>query len=57
MPGQSDIWGSINTLFEIGLEIYRLTHEDENASAAANNAAKDTAVESVSFTNNATLGQ
>ena len=48
MPGRSDIWGSINTLFEIGLEIYKLTHENhgkETANAAVKNAAKDTAVE------------
>jgi hypothetical protein len=34
MPGGSDIWGNVNTLFEIGIEIYRLMHENDSAKGA-----------------------
>jgi hypothetical protein len=42
MPNR-DIWGNINTLFEIGVEIYRLMHQSGNTKGESN----DTAVEKI----------
>jgi hypothetical protein len=42
MPGR-DLWGNVNTLFEIGIEVYRLMHENSSAKGAD----KNTSVEKI----------
>jgi hypothetical protein len=42
MPGR-DLWGNVNTLFEIGIEVYRLMHENGSAKGAD----KNTSVEKI----------
>jgi hypothetical protein len=52
LSGRNDLWGSVNTLLEIGIEIYRLMHENGSMKGSEKNTSVEKMMDGVLLMSN-----